>query len=139
MVTCHSCHIYRISRSKEVGGHFKVIIWDGNASYKKGTILMGKGDSYYVILLCWNFIVSLIRNCKIVYRILPVFLILLLFYLFCIYEIDKAKSTIQSVLKFVTLTLNYSVWLFLPVHISIRDTNIFAQSQKNTFIATENL
>ena len=30
IVHCHSCHIYGIWRRKEVGVHFKVIIWDGN-------------------------------------------------------------------------------------------------------------
>ena len=35
MVPCHSCHIYGTWRSKEVGGGFAVIIWDG-ASHKAG-------------------------------------------------------------------------------------------------------
>ena len=57
MVPCHSCNIYGIWRSKEVGGRFKVIICGGNASHKvKGTgqFLWGKGGFHYVILLHWN-------------------------------------------------------------------------------------
>ena len=46
---------------------------------------MGRRGSYYVILLHWNFIVSLTGYCKLSYRMLPLFPILLLFYLFCIY------------------------------------------------------
>ena len=36
MVPCHSCHIYGIWTSKEVGGRFKVITWGGKASHKEG-------------------------------------------------------------------------------------------------------
>ena len=38
------CHIYRIWRSKEVGGRFKVIICGDNTSYKGvGQFLYGSG------------------------------------------------------------------------------------------------
>ena len=43
MVPCHSCHIYGIWRSKEVEGHFKVIIWGGNASHKGELFLWERG------------------------------------------------------------------------------------------------
>ena len=56
---------------------------------------MGKRDPPYVILLHWNFIVSLNGYCKFFYRILPLFCILLLFYTsFVSIEITKAKSAI---------------------------------------------
>ena len=88
-VSSHSCHIYGIWRSKEVGGHVKVIISGGNASRKGGTIFMGKGGFHHIILMHWNFIVSPTGCCKSIYRIIPLFPTLLLFYLFC-----KAKSAI---------------------------------------------
>ena len=43
MVSCHSCYIYRIWRSKEVGEHFKAIIKGGNISYKGGQFLWDSG------------------------------------------------------------------------------------------------
>ena len=53
-----------------------------NARQKEGQLLWGKGrGSHHIILLYWNFIVSLTGYCKTFYRILPLFLILLLFYL----------------------------------------------------------
>ena len=98
MVPCRNCHIYGIWRSKKVEKTLK------SSSHHLGwqckpqgvTIFMGKRGSHYVILLYWNFIVSLAGYLNyITYRILPLFSILLLFYLFCIYtEIGKARSTI---------------------------------------------
>ena len=71
MVPCHSGHICGIwKKSKKVGRSFKVIIW--------------ARVSHYVILLFWNYIVSLTGYCKRLYR-LPLFTILLLLFLFCIY------------------------------------------------------
>ena len=49
MVLSHSCHIYRIWRSKDVKGCFKVIIWGGNASHKKGDSSFGNGGSYWIL------------------------------------------------------------------------------------------
>ena len=40
IVLCHCCHIYGTSKSKEMGEHFKVIIWGGKPQ-KKWTAFMG--------------------------------------------------------------------------------------------------
>ena len=54
------------------------------ASYKGGWRGVGRGRSYHVTLLFINFIVSLTWYCKSLYRI-PLFPILMVFCLFCIY------------------------------------------------------
>ena len=69
---------------KRYGGHFKVINWGGNAIHKRGPLFIGKGGSHYVMLLYLNFIENLTGYCKRFYRI-PVFTILILFDLFCIF------------------------------------------------------
>ena len=60
-------------------GRFRVIIWGGNASHIQAGSLYRKGGFSAVLKL----IVSLTGCCKRFYKI-PVFLTLLLFYLFCI-------------------------------------------------------
>ena len=66
MVPSHICHICKIWRSKKVEECSKVIIWVGSVSHNGGggASLMGKARSSYVILLYWNFIVSLTEYCK---------------------------------------------------------------------------
>ena len=46
-------------------------------------------------------ILSAIGYCKLFFTTVPLFPILLLFYLFVSIEIDKTKSAIQSILKFM--------------------------------------
>ena len=104
MVPCHSCHIYEIwaSRSKKVWGmlkshHLRVVMQvtkGGLFSYSEGSF------SLCNTVVLWNFIASLIGLCKRFFWI-PLFTILLLFYVF---EVGKAKSATQSVL--IILTLN---------------------------------
>ena len=113
MVPCCSCHIYGIWRRKKVEKTLKSsshrLGWQ--CKPQGGTIFMGKRGSHYVILLYWNFIVSLTGYCKLFYRILPLFLILLLFYLFCIYwDWQGQKCHLKWPKKFMRLTLIYSVW-----------------------------
>ena len=88
---------------------------------------MGNGGSHYVLLLYWNFIVNLTGYCKRFYRI-TLFPILLLFYLFVSIEFGKAKSTVWSVLKFMRLTLNYSVCTVISSCTHHCDTNNFSHS-----------
>ena len=86
IVPCHSCHIYVIwtSQRKNVWGTFKVINWDGNVSHKHGLFYREGGFSLCNTAVLPNVIVILTGYCKRLYRI-PIFTILLLFYLFCIY------------------------------------------------------
>ena len=82
--SCHICHIYGIWKSKEVGDDLKSSFGLAMQTTRGEVILIGPGGSHYVILLYWDFIVSLTGHCKRLYRI-PLFPIFLLFYLFCIY------------------------------------------------------
>ena len=84
MMPCHSCHIYGIWKSKEVGKALKPLFGVAMQAIRRKNFY-GKEGSYYVMLLYWNFIVSLTGYCKLFYRILPLFPILVLFYLFCMY------------------------------------------------------
>ena len=75
------------------------------------------GCCHYVILLFWNFIVSLTRYCKSPYRI-PLFTILLLFNLLCIYwEIknlvaSKLVTLVYPVAKFDKTNLHRALTLY---------------------------
>ena len=62
----------------------------------KGMLFMGKAGSYYVILLYCETLLQVLLGiyCKRLYWI-PLFTILLLFYVF---EVGKAKSATQNVL-----------------------------------------
>ena len=84
----------------------------------------GGGGPLYVILLYWNFIVSLTGYCKLFYRILPLFPILLLLYLFCFYW-DWVGQNCN--LKIVKLTLNYTV-IIISACTQPCDTNTFTHS-----------
>ena len=75
---------YGQAEVKRHGERFKVINWGGNAIHKRGPLFIGKGGSHYVMVLYLNFIACPTGYCKRFYRI-PVFTILLLFDLFCIY------------------------------------------------------
>ena len=79
--------------AKRYGGHLKVISWGWGC---KGALLMGKAGSHFVILLYFETLLQVLPGiyCKTFYWI-PLFTILLLFYVF---EVGKAKSSIQSVL-----------------------------------------
>ena len=75
------------SRTKRCERYFKVINWGGNASHSKRRFLfIGKrGFPLCNIAVLWNFIVSHTGHYKRFHRI-PLFTILLLFYLFGIYS-----------------------------------------------------
>ena len=101
---CHSCHIYGISssRSKKVQGMLKRHqLWVAIQVTERGTLLIGKGGSHYVILLYCETLLQVLLDiyCKRFYWI-PLFTILLLFYVF---EVGKAKSATPSVLMILTL------------------------------------
>ena len=67
------CHIYEIRKSKELGDALKLSIGVAmQATRWEGVISMGNGGrgSLYVILLYWNFIISLAGYCKRFYKIL---------------------------------------------------------------------
>ena len=119
MVPCHSCHIYEIwtSRSKKVWGMLKSHrLGVAMQVTKSGALFIGKAGSHYVKLLyCEAFLQVLLGiYCKRFYWI-PLFTILLLFYVF---EVGKAKSATQSVLMILTLNglfqKNFQVFYFTP-------------------------
>ena len=100
MIPCHSCYIYRIWRSKEVGGSHNLgwqckVQGGGGGGGVGGGKFFGDGSFQHVILLYWNFIVRLAGYCKVFYRIPPLFPILLLFYLFCTYLSKFARLKVQ--------------------------------------------
>ena len=108
----------------------------------KGFLWGRVGGSHYVIVLCWNFIfkiVSLTVYCKRFYKI-PLFTILLLFYLFCIYwewQDQKCNLKCPKVSEITTELYFFSV---ICTCIHTCDTNTFTHglSHKNTFTETEN-
>ena len=111
MVPCHSCHIYEIwtSWSKKVWGMLK--------SHQLGVAIQvtkGKAGYHCVILLyCETLLLVLLGiYCKRFYWI-PLFTILLLFYVF---EVGKAKSATQSVLMILTLN---GLFQFFPLPLGI--------------------
>ena len=75
---------------------------DDDGIHKTGTLYKKKASSHYVILLYCKTLLQVLLGiyCKRFYWI-PLFTILLLFYVF---EVGKAKSTTQSAL--IILTLN---------------------------------
>ena len=93
-ITSRSKKVWRILRSHQ--------LWGNYASHKKGTLFIEKAGSHYVILLYCETLLQVLLGiyCKRFYEI-PLFTILLLFYVF---EVGKAKSATQSVL--MTFTLN---------------------------------
>ena len=103
IMPCHSCLIYGIWRSKEVGDTLKLsfglamqatggVGWEGGGH---GGVLMGKGGSHSLVLLYWSFIVSLLG-------IVKDFIGYLFFLCYCGFtcfvstEIGKAKSAINT-------------------------------------------
>ena len=104
MVPCHSCHIYGIwtSKSKTVWGMLKSHELGVAMQVTKGGSFIGKAGSLCVMLYCETFLQVLLGiYCKRFYWI-PLFTILLLFYVF---EVGKAKYATQSVLMILTLTV----------------------------------
>ena len=83
---------------------------------KKGALFIEKAGSHYVILLYCQTLLQVLLGlyCKNFYWI-PLFTILLLFYVF---EVGKAKSATQSVLMILTLNglfqKNFQVFYFTP-------------------------
>ena len=121
---------------EEQGRRFKVIILGDNARAKQ--FLWGRGFSHYVILLYWNFIVSLTGYCKNFCR-MPLFTILLMPYLFCInwdwqgQECNlKCPKVYEINSKWECLCSNFCLyWPFSYNH-------LYSQSHKNIFITTDN-
>ena len=87
--------------AKRCGGCLKVISWGWWCKSQKGALLIGKAGSHYVILLYCETLLQVLMGVyyKRFYQI-PLFTILLLFYVF---EISKAKSGTESVLMILTL------------------------------------
>ena len=105
----------------------------GQCTPKWGIIFMGKGDSHYVILLYWNFIVSLTGYCRLVYRILTLFSILLLFYLLCIYwDCQDQKCYLKCPKNY---EINTELW-FMVISACTHPcgTNTFIQSLTRTHL-----
>ena len=88
---------------KRSGGCLKVTNWGWWCKSQKRALFIGKTGSYYIILLyCETSMqVLLAIYCERFYWI-PLFTILLLFYVF---EVGKAKYATQSVLMILTLTV----------------------------------
>ena len=94
-----SCHIYENWRGKRGKETLKSSFGVAMKATRRDNFYGKEGFSLYktvvLKLYCKSYWVL-----KLYYRILPLFPILLLFYLFCIYtEIGKARSTIYSVPK----------------------------------------
>ena len=86
--------------AKRFGGCLKVINWGLRCNSQRETLFIGKAVSQYVILSFETLLQVLLRIfCKRFYQI-PLFTILLLFYVF---EVGKAKGATQSVLMILTL------------------------------------
>ena len=101
-------------------GCFKVIIWGGNISNKRGGSFYGEGW----FALCNTGFLGTVED--------------FIGYLFSLYyccftcfvsiENGKAKSSIEIVLMFMTLTLNYSVCTVISASTHLFDTNTFTLS-----------
>ena len=89
---------FRRAGAKRGGVWLKVINWGWRC---KGALFIGKTGSHYVMLLYCETLLQVLLGiyCKRFYW-LPLFTILLLFYVF---EVGKVKSTTQSVLMILTL------------------------------------
>ena len=91
---------FRRAGAKMCGGCLKSSIGGGDISHKRGALFIGNAGSHCVILLylkivCENLLQVLLGiYCKRFYWI-PIFTILLLFYVF---QVIKVKSTTQSAL-----------------------------------------
>ena len=104
MVPCHSCHTFvgfGQAGAKRCGGCLKFISWGWRCKSQKGALFIGKAVSHYVILLyCETLLQVLLGIYSKRFYWIPLFTILLLFYVF---EVGKAKSATQSVLMILTL------------------------------------
>ena len=102
-----------------MGDAKKLSIGGGDASHKRGTLFIGKARSHYVILLYCETLLQLLPGicCKRFYRI-PLFIILLLVYVF---EVDKSKSATQIVLMILTLNGLFQKF-FLVFHFNLRNS-----------------
>ena len=98
---CQEGSVYGVL-SKRCEGCLKAINWGWRCKSQKGALLIGKAGFHCVILLhCETLLqVFLGIHCKRFYWI-PLFTILLLFYVF---EVGKTKNATQSIL--IILTLN---------------------------------
>ena len=89
------------AETKRCGGWLKVISWEWWCKPEKGDLFIGKAGFHYVILLyCETLLQVLLGICCKRFYWIPLFTILLLFYVF---EVGKAKSATQSVLMILTL------------------------------------
>ena len=81
------------SGAKRCGGYLKVINWEWPCKSQKRALFIGKKGSQYVILLYCETLLQVLLGiyCKRFYWI-PLFTILLLFYVF---EVGKAKNATQ--------------------------------------------
>ena len=123
---CHSCHIYGIWRSKKVGDALK--------SSFGVTMQAAMGDSFYGegrFSLCNTAVLK--HYCKSLLGIVKHFIGHYLFSLYYCYftsfisaETGKAKN----VLKFIWLTLSYSVWWCPPAPILVIKTLLTTVSQE---------
>ena len=99
-----------------MGDAKKSLIGGGNVSHKRGALFIGKAGSHCVILLYCETLSQVLLGiyCKRFYWI-PLFTMLLLFYVF---EVGKAKSAAQSVLMILTLNglfqKDFQVFLLYP-------------------------
>ena len=102
------------ARAKSCGGCLKVINQlggGGDAIHKRWTLFVEKVGSHVILLHCKTLLqVILSIYCKRFYQI-PLFTILLLFYVF---EVGKAKSATQIVLMILTLNglFQKMFWVF---------------------------
>ena len=102
--------------AKMCRGYLKVVNWGWRCKSQKGALFIGKAGSHYVILLYCETLLQVLLGiyCKRFYWI-PLFTILLLFYVF---EVGKTKSATQSVLMILTLNglfqKNSQVFYFTP-------------------------
>ena len=102
--------------AKRFGGCLKVTNSGWRCKSQKGALFIGKTGSHYEILLYCETLLQILLGtyCKIFYWI-PLFTILLLFYVF---EVGKAKSATQSVLMILALNglfqKNFQVFYFTP-------------------------
>ena len=89
------------AEAKRCGGCLKVINWGWRCKSQKGTSFHREGRYDYVILLYCETLLQVLLGiyCKGFYWI-PLFTILLLFYVF---DVGKSKSATQSVLMILTL------------------------------------
>ena len=103
-----------------MGDAWKSSIRSGDASPKRGTLFIGNADSHYVILLYCETLLQFLLGiyCKRFYQI-PIFTILLLFYVF---EVGKTKSSTHRFLMILTLkSHSRKIFRFFYFNLEISD------------------